>query len=67
MEPRVECNAQVHAVEVPAVQAVPAAHMERECSDICSGKAHFQEMVDSCIGEISAVFQDVPPPAAPYA
>lgn len=35
------------------------AHMERECSDICSGKAHFQEVVSSCIGEISAVFQDV--------
>ena len=54
-------------LKYPLFKPYLRAHMERECSDICSGKAHFQEVVDSCIGEISAVFQDVPPPAAPYA
>lgn len=46
-------------LKYPLYKPYLRAHMERECTDICSGKAHFQEVIDSCIGEMSAVFMNV--------
>ena len=33
--------------------------MERECSQICTGITHYQDVVDSCIAEMRQVFCDV--------
>lgn len=47
-------------LDYPLYKPFLRAHMEKECSLICSGVTHFQEVVDSCIGEMRQVFVDVP-------
>lgn len=46
-------------LDYPLYKPFLRAHMEKECSLICSGVTHFQEVVDSCIGEMRQVFVDV--------
>ena len=46
-------------LQYPLYKPYLRAHMERECTAISEGKVHFQEVVDSFIGEMSLVYQDV--------
>ena len=46
-------------LQYPLYKPYLRAHMERECTAISEGRVHFQEVVDSCIGEMSLVYQDV--------
>ena len=46
-------------LQYPLYKPYLRAHMERECSAIGEGRVHFQEVIDSCIGEMSLVYQDV--------
>lgn len=46
-------------LQYPLYKPYLRAHMERECTAISEGKVHFQEVIDSCIGEMSLVYQDV--------
>ena len=40
-------------LQYPLYKPYLRAHMERECTAISEGKVHFQEVIDSCIGEMS--------------
>ena len=46
-------------LDYPLYKPFLRAHMERECSQICTGISHYQEVVDSCIAEMRQVFCDV--------
>ena len=46
-------------LQYPLYKPYLRAHMERECTAISEGRVHFQQVIDSCIGEMSLVYQDV--------
>ena len=46
-------------LEYPLYKPFLRAHMERECSQICTGDRFFQDVIDSCIAEMRAVFTNV--------
>lgn len=46
-------------LELPLYKPFLRAHMEQECSRICDGSVHFQEVIDSCIGEMVSVYSMV--------
>lgn len=46
-------------LELPLYKPFLRAHMEQECTRICDGSVHFQEVIDSCIGEMISVYSMV--------
>ena len=46
-------------LEYPLYKPFLRAHMERECSQICTGDRFFQDVIDSCIAEMRTVFTNV--------
>lgn len=46
-------------LEFPLYKPFLRAHMESECSRICDGSVHYQDVIDSCIGEMVSVYSVV--------
>lgn len=43
-------------LELPLYKPFLRAHMEQECTRICDGSVHFQDVVDRCISEMVSVY-----------
>lgn len=46
-------------LEFPLYKPFLRAHMESECTRICDGSVHYQDVIDSCIGEMISVYSVV--------